>query len=152
MTAQGEPDGRRSRRTGARKRLTLRYPKHAFRPCDLLDFIELPAFTKRWKALDLNDEEDLAALQLFIMAGPKKALPIKGTRGLRKLRFAPQRWKKGKSGSARVLYVYFEELGIVLLCLAYGKNEIDTISEAVKQYLNRLVDEMEHELRRRYAR
>ncbi len=49
------------------------YPQDAFRPEDLLDFIELPVFTKRWKALGLNDDEDLLGLQLLIMAAPKQA-------------------------------------------------------------------------------
>ena len=124
---------------------------HEFRAEDLLDFIELPIFTKRWAALGLDDDEDLAALQLFIMAGPKTAKPVKGTDGIRKLRFAPKRWKSGKSGAARVLYVYFEEFGLVILCLVYGKNEVGNISDAVKGYLNKLVRAMEHELRRRYS-
>jgi hypothetical protein len=124
---------------------------HEFRPEDLLDFIELPVFTKRWAALGLDDDEDLAGLQLRIMAGPKAAKPIKGTDGIRKLRFALPRWKSGKSGAARVLYVHFEEYALVILCLVYGKNEVGNISDAVKRYLNKLVREMEHELRRRYS-
>src|SRR5271163_2449997 len=98
----------------SKRRITLRYPQGAFQPEDLLDFIELPMFTKRWSDLELDDDEDLSALQLFIMANPKAGKPIRGTDGIRKLRFAPQRWQSGKSGAARVLYVYFEELGLVL--------------------------------------
>ena len=140
-----------SRRKASKQRYTLLYPRHAFSPEDLLDFLELPVFTKRWEALGLNDDDDLSALQLFIMAAPRKAKPIKGTARIRKIRFAPQRWHSGKSGAARVLYVYFQEYGLVLLCLAYGKNEVDDISDAVKRYLNKLVREVERELRRRYS-
>jgi len=64
------------------------------------------------------------------------------------MRFAPATWRVGKSGAVRVLYVYFKEFGIVLLCLAYGKGEVANISDAVKKYLNTLVDEQERELRR----
>lgn len=128
--------------------IALKYPKHAFSPEDLLDFIELPQFTARWEKLDLDDENDLCMLQLFVMADPKGSPPIEGTNGIRKFRFAPARWNVGKSGAARVLYVYFEEFGVVLLCLIYGKGEIDNISRAVKRYLNRLVAEVEAELRR----
>jgi len=118
-------------------------------PEDLLDFIELSAFTRRWNQLGLDDEDDLTALQLLIMANPRGAKPVKGTKSIRKLRFAPAKWGTGKSGAARVLYVYFEEFGICLLCLVYAKNEVESISVAVRKYLNFLVDEVERELQRR---
>lgn len=132
-----------------KKRATLNYPDHQFKPEDILHFIELKQFTKRWKDLELDDEGDLFALQLSIMANPKGAPVIEGTSGLRKMRFAPSRWNCGKSGAARVLYVLFEEFGVVLLALIYGKGEIDSISRAVKKHLNRLIIEIERELKRR---
>jgi len=127
----------------------LSYPQHAWKPEDILDFIELPQFTKRWEKLGLDDEQDLTALQLAIMAGPKAWPVIRGTLGLRKLRFRPERWKSGKSGGARILYRYFEAFGIVLLCFVYGKDEIGNISPAVKKYVNKLIREVERELERR---
>jgi len=132
-----------------RNQVTLRYPKHHLEPEDILDFIELPVFTKRWEALGLDDDDDLTALQLRIMTDPKAAKPVQGTNGIRKMRFAPARWNIGKSGAARVLYVHFEEFGIVLLALIYGKSEVDDISEGVKKHLNKMVGEIECELRRR---
>lgn len=132
-----------------RNHVTLRYPQHCFKPEDLLDFVELPPFTRRWEKLGLDCEDDLTALQLMIMLNPKSASPIEGTRGIRKLRYAPSRWNVGKSGAARVLYVHFEEYGIVWLLLVYGKNEVGNISEGVKKHLNSLIDEIERNLRRR---
>ncbi|MCD4728084.1 MAG: hypothetical protein K8R46_10505, partial [Pirellulales bacterium] len=76
----------------AHKRLKVLYPAHRLKPEDILHFIELPVFTKRWKQLGLNDEDDLAALQIFIMVAPKAAKPIEKTDGLRKTRFAPAQW------------------------------------------------------------
>jgi hypothetical protein len=133
------------------RRLTLQYPA-GLKPEDLLDFIELPIFTARWEKLGLNDENDLTALQIAIMTAPKSAKPIVGADGLRKLRFAPSHWKTGKSGATRVLYVYFERYGIVLLCLVYGKNEIGTISEGGKKYINKLILECEEELQKIFSR
>ena len=126
-------------------------PKHVFHPEDLLDFIELPPFTRRWGKLGLNDEDDLSSLQLLIMLQPKKAPVVSGTKGLRKLRFAPPGWGAGKSGGTRVLYVYLEEFGFVLLCLIYDKHEVGNISKSVKAYLNKRIEEVERELRRRFA-
>lgn len=125
--------------------------RHPFQPEDLLDFIELPIFTKRWAKLGLDDEGDLSALQLAIMAAPRKAKVIKGTAGIRKMRFSPPRWPVGGSGAARVLYVYFGEFGMVLLCLVYAKNEADSISDAVAKYLSTIVREIEQELQRKYG-
>ena len=150
MAAQGG-DKNHTPRGGSNKRYTLQYFKHILDPEDLLNFIELPVFTRQWGTLGLDDDQDLSALQILVMLGPKRHAIIKGTQGIRKLRFAPQRWNRGKSGAARVLCVYFEEFGIVLLCLVYAKNEVDTISNAVKQYLGTVVQEIKRELEQRFS-
>lgn len=140
----------RNTKNGSQERITVHYWEHQGKPKrDVLDFLSLPQFTKRWKELGLNEGEDLAALKLFITANPKGGRPIRGTRGIRKMRFAVKRWNTGKSGAARVLYVHFERFGAVLFCLIYRKSEAENISSAVKNYLNRLVDEQERELDRR---
>ena len=97
----------------------------------------------------MDDEADLTELQIEIMGNPRRAPLVRGTNGIRKLRFAPARWNIGKSGAARVLYVFFERHGMVLLCLVFRKNEVDDISDAVKSYLNKLINEIESELDRR---
>src|SRR5688572_26057880 len=88
---------------------------------DLLHLVELDEFVQDWDKLGLNDDDDMWALQLEIMRAPERAPLVQGTGGLRKLRFAPPRWKSGKSGAARVCYVYFREHGIVLLVMAYAR-------------------------------
>jgi hypothetical protein len=116
-------------------------------PAEFLEFIELPVFTRRWTRLGLDDEGDLSALQWTIMRRPRAGQVIRGTNGLRKLRFAPPGWRTGKSGSIRVLYALFDDVGVVVLALAYGKNEVDDISESVKKQLNALIDDVSQELR-----
>ena len=96
-----------------RQRLALQYPKHAWAPEDLLNFIESSVFTKRWAELGLDDEDDLTALQLFIMLHPTGYPIIRATGGLRKLRFSRPQSGSGKSGGLRVCYVYFGEYHIV---------------------------------------
>lgn len=117
-------------------------------PPFLLDFVELPAFTRRWKQLGLDEEDDLSSLQLEIMAQPWKGELIQGTHSLRKMRFSPPRSRRGKSGGARILYVYFEEFHVVLLCVVYGKSEVGNISAAVKKQVNAMIDDVREELRR----
>ena len=48
-------------------------------------FIEIPAFTKKWRELGLTDE-NLRALENILLEDPKAGDAIKGTGGLRKLR------------------------------------------------------------------
>jgi len=149
VVGKSDSEGNKKRPASDKKRPAPRYPQIAPRPEDLLNFVELVPFSRRWKKLGLDDEDDLLALQLLVMANPRAAPVIEGTHGLRKVRFAPPGWGIGKSGATRILYVYFEQFGVVLLCLVYAKGEADDISVAVKSQLNRLIDETERELRRR---
>jgi hypothetical protein len=117
-------------------------------PAELLSFIEMQGFADDWGRLRLNDD-DLSDLQQAILARPRGAPVIAGTGGVRKLRFAPHRSAKGKSGGVRVCYVYFEKWGIVLLVIAYGKKETADLSPAQKQALRRLIERQEREWARR---
>jgi hypothetical protein len=80
------------------------------------------------------------------MAKPKGAPVVPGTGGLRKIRYAPLRSGKGKSGGVRVCYVYFEEYAVVLLVLAYPKNERDDLSAIEKKAIKKLIEEIDNEL------
>lgn len=101
---------------------------HQLQPEDLLHFIELRIFSRAWeKDLCLDEEADLTSLQVALMANPKGGAVVKGSEGLRKVRFAAEHWKSGKRGAARVLYVHFEEFGVILLVYAYRKNEMSII-------------------------
>jgi hypothetical protein len=124
-----------------RQRVALQYPKHALAPEDLLHFIESTVFSRRWEQLGLDDDEDLTALQLFIMSSPSEYPVIRGTGGLRKMRFSPPEAKVGKSGGLRVCYVYFEEYGIVYLVYVYTKHEKDDLNagerNAIREHIQR---------------
>ncbi len=111
---------------------------HAFTPEDLFVFVELDGFWEDWCDLGLGDE-DLLALQVLIMMQPSKPPVIPGTGGLRKIRFAPARWKTGKSGAIRVCYVFLAEHGIVLLVVPYSKKERDDLPPAHKKAYRELI-------------
>jgi hypothetical protein len=125
----------------------VRFSKPNLRPEELLHFVELRAFTDAWdNFLGLSDD-DLLALQVLIMKQPKAAPIVKGTGGLRKVRFA--RDGSGKRGGIRVCYVYFEEFGVVLLVHAYAKNRKDDLSAAEKKSIQKLIQEVEVLLKKR---
>ena len=86
-----------------------------------LSFIQLSAFSSNWKRMRLTDE-DLSALESAIAETPDGPPVMRGTGGLRKVRFAPLRSSGGKSGGARACYVYFADFGLVYLCAAFAKN------------------------------
>ena len=133
------------------QRARLQYPEHALSPEDLLHFIETTVFTKAWNKLDLNDEDDLMALQLAIMSQPKAWPVVQGTGGLRKLRFVPPGREIGKSGGVRVCYVYFEEFGIVLLVYVYDKRKQDDLSDAEKKVVRDYIRREKKALDRRHT-
>ena len=54
-------------------------------------FVELPLFRSKWKSLGLNDD-DLKRLQEEMLLDPKTGAVMKETGGVRKMRFAFDRY------------------------------------------------------------
>ena len=123
----------------ARQKAVLRYPSHWFKPEDLLTFVELTPFSRRWRQLEQEDI-CLQALQIALMATPKAGSVIEGTGGLRKFRFSPPNWDVGKSGALRVCYAYFEEVATIVLAIVYQKGEKNTLTSQDKTLLRGLID------------
>lgn len=127
---------------------TLKYPKHALQPTDLLHFVYLDGFEEDCAELGLN-EVDIEGIEICIMAGGKDSPVIPNTGGLRKMRFAPEKWNCGKSAAARVCFVFFQEFWTVLLVTAYRKSEFDDLSEEAKGVYRKLIREIEAAFERR---
>ena len=83
-------------------------------------FVELPLFRSKWDDLGLNDS-DLRRLQMELLEDPKVGDVMKGTGGVRKMRFAFEH--RGKSGGARVIDVDFEVYEKIYLLTAYTKTK-----------------------------
>jgi len=111
----------------------------------------MEGFADDWRSLGLGDS-DLMTLQFTIMLRPKGAPVVPGTGGLRKMRFAPARWKAGKRGAARVGYAYLEEYGVVLLIIAYSKSDKANLSAAEKKSVRQLIERVEREFSKRPIR
>src|SRR5437016_552270 len=111
---------------------TLSYPKGLVNPEDLVNFHPLPGFARRWAQLGLTDE-DLRALEVLIMLDPRRAPIIRGTGGLRKIRFVPPGWNVGKSGALRIGYAYSEYESAILLVTAYSKHDKANMSAAERR-------------------
>ncbi len=111
----------------------------ALKPEDYLRFVEIEPFPGQWSRLKLNDE-DLAMLQVCICSDPKAGTVIVGAGGLRKVRFAMSDSGKGKSGSYRVYYVYFQEYGIVILWGIVAKTQKADLTKAEKNVIAAVIE------------
>lgn len=110
------------------------------------EFIELPYFTSRWKALGLTDN-DLRRLEEELLYDPEAGPVIVGTGGVRKMRFAFD--NRGKSGSLRVIYIDFKVFERIYLLNAYSKNEKDNLSIKERAELKALVKQLEETIKKR---
>jgi hypothetical protein len=107
------------------------------------EFIMMPEFDKMWAKIGLNDE-DLKSLQLEILSNPKAGVVIRGTGGLRKMRFALE--GKSKSSSVRVLYVDFVIFEKVYLITSYHKSQKINLSEAERNNIKKQIALLERTL------
>jgi hypothetical protein len=90
----------------------------------LITVVETSVFVRRAAAL-LTIEEH-AALIDHLAANPFEGDEIKGTGGVRKIRFAAK--GKGKSGGVRVIYYVIDDTMPLYALLIYGKNEQDDLT------------------------
>lgn len=120
----------------------------SFDPSRWPRFVHFPAFTRDWARLGLDDAA-LRALEVLVLGAPEGSPVVRGTGGLRKIRFAPPGSGRGKSGSYRIDYAYYPEFGSIALMIAFGKGERSDLSaadrEAIAVALRALHGELERE-------
>jgi len=89
-------------------------------------FIEQPIFTRL--LVEIVDDDKYRKFQNELAANPEKGPVIKGGGGLRKARMAlPGR---GKSGAARVLYLWLPHHDTIVFYLVYTKGEMENVPAA----------------------
>ena len=89
-------------------------------------------------------DEDLSRLQKELLADPTVGKIMRGTGGVRKMRFAFEH--SGKSGGVRIIYIDFEIREKLYLLTAYPKNEKDNLSKEERNQLKKLVQILDSEL------
>ena len=98
--------------------------------------VETPVFTKRVIAILSDDKYRL--LQMHLINKPDAGKVIKGSGGLRKLRWSAK--GHGKSGGVRIIYYWFAAQGTILLLFVYAKNERDDLTPEQLEQLRRVVE------------
>ena len=84
------------------------------------------------------DDDDYAELQMFLALRPGAGKLIKGSGGLRKLRWGGS--GRGKRGGLRVIYYWWVAQDRISLLLAYPKNERDDLTaDQLKLLKNQLL-------------
>lgn len=109
-------------------------------------FIHTKVFDRLWESLGCDDD-DLSELQKTICDDPQAPPVIRGTGGVRKIRFALE--NRGKSNSMRILYGDFPDHGIVYLFAAYPKNEKEDITENERKFLKSAMTQINNNWRGR---
>lgn len=102
-------------------------------------FIEFPAFTK---AITRLPDDDYSLFQREIFADPEEGDLIKGTGGFRKARMAFPSAGIGKSGGARVIYLYLAHRQIIVLVTLYAKAKKSNLSRSEENDLRSLSAEI----------
>lgn len=100
-------------------------------------FVELPPF-QRYRTEYLDDEA-FRSLQYVLMKNPESGDVIKGTGGLRKIRFCDELRQKGKRGGIRVIYYWWVDGLQFWLFTLYDKGALVDLNEQQKQALKQLL-------------
>jgi mRNA-degrading endonuclease RelE of RelBE toxin-antitoxin system len=99
-------------------------------------FIETPTFTKR--VLQLLDDESYATLQTHLANRPDSGDVIRGSGGLRKIRWAAK--GHGKRGGMRLIYYWWIGKDRISMLFIYPKNEMDDLSATQLKLLRQALE------------
>ena len=108
------------------------------------EFVATDDFNDAWAKLGLDDN-DLAMLQIELLNNPQAGDMVKGSGGLRKVRFALS--GKGKSGGARVVYVDFAAYETICLIDVYSKKDKSDVSAAELKIIKKLIAEIKNSVK-----
>lgn len=99
-------------------------------------FIETPVFTREIEK-HLSDN-DLRRLQSILLLRPESGAVIKGSGGLRKVRWAKS--GSGKRGGLRIIY-YYDPFDTIYLIYPYSKKDKEDLTNDQIKVLAKLVEE-----------
>jgi hypothetical protein len=111
-----------------------------------LTFLYSPGFVREWDRQRLTDA-DLPFLEEEIAKGRTSAPLMRGTGGLRKIRFAPPSRHVGKSGAMRVGFAYFQMKAAIIVVAIFSKNESSNFSAAERTEIAKWLKQVERSFR-----
>ena len=102
----------------------------------MLTVVESPIFQKLWPRY--WDEDERAEFASFIALNPEAGSVVRGSGGVRKVRWV--RDGTGKSGGVRIIYLARNEAGEVYLLTLYAKSESENISLSTLKEIRRALE------------
>lgn len=109
-------------------------------------FVYSPGFVREWDRLRLTDS-DLRVLEDLIGKSPAAAPVMKGTGGLRKIRFEPPSMHRGKSGATRVGFAYFQSKAAIIVVAIFAKNDAANFSASERAEIAKWLKQFERNFR-----
>jgi len=101
-----------------------------------LVILETHAFSAR--IVELLPDDEYRLFQQHLVARPDTGRLIRGTGGLRKVRWAAK--GRGKRGGARIVYYWHAPGDRLLMLLAYAKGEQDDLTPRQRTLLRKIVE------------
>jgi len=101
-----------------------------------MEFIEAVAFTKY--IYDYLSEDEYVGLQSFLLQYPESGKVVRGSGGVRKVRWAMS--GKGKSGGVRIIYYFKKQDDEIWLLTIYSKNEVENIPAHVLRQIAKEIE------------
>jgi hypothetical protein len=111
-----------------------------------LTFLYSPGFVREWDRQRLTDL-DLQALEQAIAKAPHAAPVMRGSGGLRKIRFAPPSRHTGKSGAMRVGFAYFQAKAAIIVVAMFSKNDASNFTAAQRAAIEKWLKMTERDFR-----
>lgn len=101
-----------------------------------MEFIETSTFTKY--LYDYLSEDEYLGLQSFLLQYPESGKIVRGSGGVRKIRWAIS--GKGKSGGVRVIYYFKKQNDEIWLLTIYSKNEVANIPTHILRQIKKEIE------------
>lgn len=102
-------------------------------------FVETPPFDRLREAYFGDGHYRL--LQVWLMTNPEAGKVIRGSAGVRKLRWGSD--GRGKRGGMRIIYYYTRALSHIYFLTLYRKSEVSDLSRGQIKMLRKLVEQIE---------
>jgi len=102
-----------------------------------MEIKETSVFTRRIQ--QILDAEFYRLLQLHLVHRPEAGAVIRGSGGIRKIRWAPK--GAGKRGGTRIMYYWAVDANTILMLFAFAKNEQSDLTPAQVRQLATIVKE-----------
>lgn len=108
---------------------------------EVLTFIETPTFTRLISGM--VEDDTYAEFQRQLVQNPESGALMSGCGGVRKVRLAlPGR---GKSGGARVCYLFLQHKDVIYLLYVFIKGDADNLSTDGKKAMRLLAQQIRDE-------